>query len=99
LLIPAATKNLADIGKLSAKEADVIYHFSLVEPTARITTRTAPRSDAFGRIILRLLRIKTERVETPPPANRIDLTKNPVEIWIYGSGACLTTETSYIARR
>jgi hypothetical protein len=90
LLVPAAMQGFKDLG-----EFDVIFHFSLVDPTIRIASRTVQRGDAFDRLILRALRIKTEKivrepecVETDPPKNRIDFAKDPVEIWIYGSRAC-----------
>jgi hypothetical protein len=106
LLVPAATQSLTDLGNLSETEVDVIYHFGLVDPTVQIISKTVQRGDAFDRLILRALRIKAEKtvrepecVETAAPKNRIDLTKNPVEIWIYGSVPCLTTQASYIALR
>ncbi len=102
LLAQTAMQSFKDLGV-----ADAVYHFSLVDSTVQITSRTVQRGDAFDRLILRALRIKTEKivrgpdecVETPAPTNRIDLTKNPVEIWIYGSVPCLETQASYIASR
>jgi len=101
LLVPTAAQSFKDLGV-----ADAVYHFDLVDPTIRIVSRTVQRGDAFDRLILRALRIKTEKivqepecVETDPPTNKIDPAKSPVEIWIYGSGACPTTEPSFLASR
>jgi hypothetical protein len=90
LLVPAATQSFKDLG-----ETDAVYHFNLVDPTIRITSKTVQRGDAFDRLFLRALRIKTDKivrepecVETDPPKNKINSAKSPVEIWIYGSRAC-----------
>ena len=90
LLVPAATQSLQDLGKLSAN-VDVIYHFVLIDGT-RITSRVEKKGDAFDRLILRALGLKTERIirepvcgDTDTPKNRIDLTKSPLEVWVYDS--------------
>ncbi len=107
LLVTAALDNLRSLGKLSEIDVEVVYHFVLVDAATRITRTTVKKGDAFDRLILRALRMKTEKVvedvrcvENPDqPKNRIDLTKNPVEVWIYGSIACVQVEASYVASR
>ncbi len=108
LLVPAAMENLKNLDNLAGADIEVIYHFVLMDSTFRVSRRTVKKGDAFDRLILRALRIKTERVveesecvekNTDLPKNRIDLTKNPVEVWIYGATACLNTQASYIAMR
>jgi hypothetical protein len=108
LLTPVAFNSIKDLGKLSETEIDVLYHFILVDPTSRIARKTVKKGDAFDRLILRLMRIKTEKVveeyeciETKVDLmkNRIDLKKNPVEVWIYGLTGCLQTSSSFIALR
>lgn len=107
LLAETAMQSLKDLGKLSATEVDVIYHFNIVDGDVRIimTSRTVQKGDAFYRLILRALGMKTEKVIKEPvsvvdlPKNRIDLSKNPVEIWIYGSVPFVQTETTSIASR
>jgi hypothetical protein len=101
LLVQTATQSFKDLGA-----ADAVYHFNLVDPTVRITNRTVKRGGALGRVIFRALGMKTEKVikepecvDNDPPKNKIDLTKNPAEIWIYGSGTCVMTETNSIAYR
>jgi hypothetical protein len=53
LLFPAALDNLRSLGKLSAIEVEVVYHFVLVDAGTRITRTTVKKGDAFDRLILR----------------------------------------------
>ena len=107
LLAPSALENLKSLGELP-DAANVVYHFVLLESTVEVTRTTVKKGDAFDRFFLRLLRIRTERTveETKcvsdadsAPKNRIDLTRNPVEVWIYGVVPCLQVETRYLASR
>jgi hypothetical protein len=91
LLAPVVVENLKDLGNLSETDIDVVYHFILVEPDFRITRTKVKKGDAFDRLILRALRIKTEKVieeseciekKANLAKNRIDLTKN---LWRFGS--------------
>ena len=107
LLAPSALENLKSLGDLP-DAANLVYHFVLVDSTVEVRRTTVKKGDAFDRFFLRLFRIRTERVveETKcisnadnAPKNRIDLTRNPVEVWIYGVVSCLQVETSYLASR
>lgn len=107
LLAPNALENLKSLGDLS-EAANVVYHFVLVDSTVEVTRTTVKKGDAFDRLFLRLFRIRTDRVveetqcvsdSASAPKNRIDLTRNPVEVWIYGVVPCLQAETSYLASR
>ena len=85
----------------------LIYHFVLVDPASIATPTTIRRGDAFDRIFLRMLRLKTEKVvieykcqEGVPPPNNIKVTPANIEIWIYGSSGCLMTQSgTLLARR
>ena len=107
LLVQAASENLKELGGISEPDTDVIYHFAFVNTPVRVTRTTVKRGNAFDRLILRALRMKTERVvegydcadPRDLPKNRIELSKDPVEVWIYTSIPCVQTEVSYIAAR
>jgi hypothetical protein len=102
LLKEAALRGF-DLLKVRAPEAGVLFHFVLVDIVLLTRTETIQKGDAFDRLFLRLLRIPTVRnvaaqvcTENPnAPANRIDSTKNPIEVWVYGKARCLQTQTSY----
>ena len=103
MLAYIALDNLKDISKFLNPNTGVIYHFTLLFPES--TTTTVKKGDALDRFFLRILKIKTIKVvketrcaQIPiPPKNWPDLTKNPVEIWIYGSTGCLDTANGYVA--
>ena len=94
LLDQAAIDNLKEIGQLIEGKSEVLYHFVLVdEAEIRVTKTTVKRGNRFERIILRAFLMKTEKVvestdsndENPPrQKNRIDFTKDPIEVWVYG---------------
>jgi hypothetical protein len=78
----------------------VQFHFILIDVV--LSTRTIKKGDALDRMFLRILRIPVtkniqECGENPAsaPANRLDSTKNPIEVWVYGKARCLQTQTSY----
>ena len=116
LLVPVAMKSLKSIGRtgsvlglLSDEKIKVVYHFVLTKPDIRTTKTVVQKGDAFDRLILRVLRLKTTKVVensecfTGPktPKNRMDNSVSPVEIWIYGVDVaeCIETEAGYIASR
>jgi hypothetical protein len=86
-------------------KVETIFHFRLVDPVVLTTTSTEKKGDAFDRVILRVLHLKTEKVvehyecvENPyRPVNKVDVSQTPVEIWVYGTTRCLSVEASYIA--
>jgi hypothetical protein len=77
---------------------DVTYHFALMK-TAEVPTSTiVRRGDAFDRVVLRVLGIRTEKVvvdhqcqKAVPPANIFKVAGTVIEVWIYGSAGCLMT--------
>src|SRR5262249_30687829 len=94
ILAPVAVANLKELGKLSEIEIEVIYHFVFAaEPDFRVTRLVVKKGNRFERVILHALMMKTEKIvegtectENPNRLkNRIDLTKNPIEVWIYGA--------------
>ncbi len=101
LLVQAAMLNMKALGKLSELgETEVVFHYSLIEPSMRDVTVTIKKGDAFERVVLRLLGFKTgkmikeaECVASPEvPDNRIDATRAPIEIWVYASARCATAD-------
>jgi hypothetical protein len=106
LLARVAVDNLNDIVTPSEAESEFLYHFVIGDTSTFITRTTVKKGNAMSRFILHALRMKTEKVvesaecvPSPRPKNRIDLTKNPVEIWIYGLGACLLVSQTASPRR
>jgi hypothetical protein len=106
LLVQTAVGSLIEIGNISEREIEATYHFVIVDNTeVRITKRVVKRGNRFERLILRAFKKETEKVvedrecvENPvPPKNRINLTGNHLEVWIYATGMCVRTETSQIA--
>jgi hypothetical protein len=106
LLIPAALEGLK-ILNLSESDKQVVYHFILIDPVPLTRTEIVKKGDAFDRVVLWLLRIKTERVlqihdsvsNPNVPKNRIDAAKTPVEVWVYGAIPCLQVLNSLVASR
>jgi hypothetical protein len=106
VLVPSALDGVKKIDKVWTTETEVVYHFALIEAGSRVTHETVKRGDAIDRFFLRILRMKTERVvernecvQNPIPPNRIDMSKIPVEVWVYGSVPCLMPDRSQIASR
>jgi hypothetical protein len=106
LLAPTAVSSLKELGKLSEGEIEAIYHFAFVDPVIRVTTRVERRGNRFERLVLHAFMMKTERVvqytectQTPISKNRVEVTGNSIEVWIYASAGCLQTSTSQIALR
>jgi len=65
------------------------------EPVYRTTSNTVKRGNAFDRLILRVLRIKTDKevvtdecVAGSAPPSRMDSSKRPIEIWVFGAAVC-----------
>jgi hypothetical protein len=89
-------------------DLDVAYHFIIADTVTSVPTQTAvKRGNAFERVVLRMFGLKTEKVVldyqcqggTAPP-NHPSISGSTIEVWIYGTTHCLTTETgTLIARR
>ncbi len=89
-----ATKSFAPL--LGSANIDVTYHFAFVSVSRPITVK---RGDAFGRAILRLLGLKTEKVAYTcdngvAPESSLKDSGTTVEIWVYGRDRCVETEYS-----
>jgi hypothetical protein len=78
LLVQTAMASMKALGRLSDRsEAEVVFHFSLVEPSVHEVTVIVKKGDAFDRLILRVLGFKTEKtirekecVDTEPPPGK-----------------------------
>jgi hypothetical protein len=106
LLAEVAIGNLRELGKLSDGEGEVVYHFVLVsDSNTRVTRTTVKKGPAIKRLILHALKMKTEKVVEyrecieNPTKNRIDLTHDIREVWIYASVACVQAMPSQVASR
>jgi len=106
LLVPPSLDSLKKLGKVWTTETDVVYHFILVETSSRLVRETVRRGDAVDRLFLRILGMKTTKVieryeciQSPAPPTRIDMSRRPVEVWVYGPLFCLQTAESQIATR
>jgi hypothetical protein len=106
LLAQTAVASLQEIGKISERESEAIYHFQFIDNTEiQVTKRIEQRGNRFERLILRAFMRKTERVveytqcvEKPLlPKNKIELGEDRLEVWIYASATCVQTATSQIA--
>jgi hypothetical protein len=105
LLREAALRGI-DLLNVRAPQTGVLFHFMLVKPIESTRTETTNRGDGLDRFFLRLLRISTvnrraiyECIESSNvPANRIDSTKDPIEVWAYGKGHCLMVQTGTLER-
>jgi hypothetical protein len=89
--------------QLHAQQTGVLIHFILIDVVLSTKVETIQKGDAVDRFFLRLFRISaTKKVEVQvctesanPPANRIDSTKDPIEVWVYGKARCIETQASY----
>ena len=76
--------------------AIALIHFILSDIVLSTRRETIQKGDAFDRFFLRLFGISTVKkieiqqcIESPNvPANRIDSTKDPIEVWVYGKTRC-----------
>jgi hypothetical protein len=92
-----------DVLNFRAPQSDVLVHFILVETIQSTRTEAIKRGDAFDQFFLRLLGVPTVKkieirvcTEGPhAPANRIDSTRDPIEVWVYGNTPCIETNASY----
>jgi hypothetical protein len=92
-----------DLLNIRTPGTTVLIHFILSDTILSQRTDAIPKGDAFDRFFLRLYRIPTTRkiaaqvcTESPnAPANRIDSTRDPIEVWIYGKVPCIETNASY----
>ena len=104
LLVSSVIENLKGLEKIQAGDVEVIYHFALVDPMVISKSKVVRKGDAFDRLILRILHLKTERVveeydcvEDPnQPRNRADTSRSPIEVWIYGAIPCLQTDANVL---
>jgi hypothetical protein len=78
---------------------DVTYHFVLVNITMTPTSTIVPRGNAFERVVLRILRRKTDKAvssfqcqQGTPPPNDLKMTGPVIEVWIYGGARCVVPE-------
>jgi hypothetical protein len=108
LLVQTAVESAKSFVSIQQDEATLglLYHFAVIGPTTVPIPTTVRKGDAFDRIFLRMLGLKTERVvvekkcqQGVAPANDIKVSGANIEIWIYGSGGCLMTETSTLLAR
>jgi len=108
LLADAALSNFKELGQLSEAESEVVYHFVFAaEPDIRVKQTVVKRGNRFERFILHAFMMKTEKVvegteciENPNRLkNKIEFTKTPIEVWIYGAVPCLQTSVSRVAVR
>jgi len=104
LLRQASLGSIERLGKLSERgDVEVVFHFSLIEPSVHEVT--VKKGNAFDRLILRVLGLKTEKTIKEKecsdtelsPENRIDSTKAPIEVWIYRRTPCHAIESLGVA--
>ena len=85
----------------------MLVHFILIDTVQLKKTETVSKGHAFDRFFLRLVGIPTvkkieihECSERPNgPANRIDSTKDPIEVWLYGKERCPTVDYAGTLKR
>lgn len=108
LLAPTAVENAKGFGLIQGEaDLDVTYHFVLVDTVTSVPTSvTVPRSNAFGRAVLRVFGLKTEKTviehrcqEGVPPANGLRITGAVIEIWVFGRTVCIQTEAATLVAR
>jgi hypothetical protein len=96
LLAQTALRSI-DLLNIRASGATVLVHFVLIDVVLSSKVETIEKGDAFDRFFLRLLRISTvKKIETQvctqgpnAPANRIDSTRDPIDVWVYGKAPCI----------
>jgi hypothetical protein len=96
LLRQAALRGI-ELLKSNPSQSGAMFHFVLVGTVQSTRTEKVVKGDAFDRVFLRILRIPVaKKIETREcterpniPANRIDTTKDPIEIWVYGRERCV----------
>jgi hypothetical protein len=107
LLVQAAVESAKSFVPMQgATTLGLLYHFALIGPTTVPSPTIMRKGDAFDRIFLRMLGLKTERVvveyrchrEVAPP-NDVKVSGANIEIWINGSGFCLMVETGTLIAR
>lgn len=97
LLAPSALENLKQLGMVSGRESEAVYHFVIVDTSeTRVTRTVVKRGNRFTRLFFRAFRMETERVveytvciEHPPPKNRIDSDRDSIDVWVYASAGCI----------
>lgn len=83
-------------------DLDLTYHFVFVDTTRIVTVpRTVGLGNAFERSILRMLRLKTEKVvfdrscqDGIAPPSIFKVSGAAIEIWIYGRSFCLMPQSA-----
>jgi len=110
LLVQTAVESAKALGSIQDEaNLEVTYHFALVDTTTVPTTMTVKRGNAFGRAVLRMFGLKTEKMvfdpqcqEGVPPANDFKVAGAVIDIWVNGRTRCIQTETeapALVARR
>jgi hypothetical protein len=108
LLARLAIENAKTFGSIQGQaNLDVTYHFVIVDTAISVpTSRTVKRSNALGRVVLRALGCKTERVvrtyeckEDVAPASDIKIDGAVVDVWVYGRTRCLETNTTTLVAK
>jgi hypothetical protein len=105
LLSPLAVDNLKS-WIADKTDADVTYHFVLVDAAEANKPVTVKKGNAFERAMLRLFGLKTEKVvleyqcqEGVSPANNVKISGGTIDIWIYGHARCLQPQTAQLMAR
>ncbi len=104
ILSPIAVESAKAFGSIQGKtDFEMTYHFVLVDAATDVPV-TVPRSNAFGRAVLRMFGLKTVKVvyrcqEGAPPANDLKIGGAVIEIWIFGTTHCLTTEAATLVAK
>jgi hypothetical protein len=108
LLAPMAVESAKVFGSIQSQTSlDVTYHFVLADTTRSVpTSTTVKRGNAFERVVLRVLGLKTETVVQgyrceagSAPASDVKIDGAIIQVWIYGRTHCLDTNTALVVRR
>lgn len=106
LLAQTAIENAKTFGSVQGEtNIEVTYHFVIDTPATSVPTPiTVKRGDAFDRAVLRIFRLKTEKVtieyrceESVAPPNDLKESGAVIEIWIHGREHCIETEAGTVA--
>jgi hypothetical protein len=94
-LLRAAALRGIDLLNLRVLQTDVLFHFIPNDIVPRV--ETFKKGNAFGRFFLRLFGLPAMKKIviygcSAPPANRMDSTKDPIEVWVYQAPCVLSTD-------
>ena len=100
----AISKESANCQMRNSKTSTTLVLVDLTD--IRVTTRVEKKGNRFERLIRHAFMMKTERfveytecTQTPISKNRVEVSDNRIEAWVYGAGACVQTSRSQIALR